>query len=71
MALADYRLCDVCNRKAFYDANLDYQDTEKGHPMHPDTVPVGLGAWAVLCLACTKTHRVTVERICALAEPSK
>lgn len=70
MALADYRLCDACRRKTFYDANLDYQETEEGHPMHPEMVPLGLGAWAVLCVDCAKTHRVTVERICAPAEPS-
>lgn len=26
MAAADYRLCDVCNGKAFYDSNLCYED---------------------------------------------
>lgn len=26
MAAADYRLCDVCNGKAFYDSNLGYED---------------------------------------------
>lgn len=26
MALADYRLCDVCGGKAFYDASLNYDD---------------------------------------------
>jgi len=26
MALCDYRLCDVCGRKAFYDAHLNYDD---------------------------------------------
>ncbi len=25
MAYADYRLCDVCDGKAFYDSNLDYE----------------------------------------------
>lgn len=25
MAAADYRLCDVCDGKAFYDANLNYE----------------------------------------------
>jgi len=25
MALADYRLCDVCCSKAFYDSNLNYE----------------------------------------------
>lgn len=26
MALADYRLCDVCGDRAFYDSNLNYED---------------------------------------------
>ena len=26
MAMADYRTCDVCGGKAFYDANLNYSD---------------------------------------------
>lgn len=26
MAMADYRLCDVCGEKAFYDARLNYDD---------------------------------------------
>lgn len=25
MALSDYRLCDVCDGKAFYDAHLSYE----------------------------------------------
>ena len=32
MAYADYRLCDVCEGKVFYDANLNYeQDSANGH----------------------------------------
>ena len=27
MARSDYRLCDVCGGKAFYDSNLNYRDT--------------------------------------------
>ena len=26
MARGDYRGCDVCDEKAFYDANLSYED---------------------------------------------
>lgn len=26
MAGSNYRLCDVCGRKAFYDANLNYSE---------------------------------------------
>jgi predicted amidophosphoribosyltransferase len=29
MALADYYLCDVCEAKAFYDANLNYDFDER------------------------------------------
>jgi hypothetical protein len=29
MALADYYLCDVCEGKAFYDANLNYDFDER------------------------------------------
>jgi hypothetical protein len=36
MALSDYRLCDVCEGKAFYDAQLSYDD---GPPQYRDTPP--------------------------------
>jgi len=48
MAAADYRLCDVCDRKTFYDADLDPDYTDR------------IGAWAVLCRECAKTHDVVV-----------
>jgi hypothetical protein len=34
MASADYRLCDVCGKKSFYDAELGYEDgaTKKRKP---------------------------------------
>ena len=41
MALRDYRLCDVCGCKTFYDANLDVS---------------AVGALVVLCQDCAKTH---------------
>jgi len=32
MALGDYRLCDVCDGKAFYDSRLNYGDgTDEWH----------------------------------------
>jgi hypothetical protein len=61
MAGADYRNCDVCGCKAFYDANLDYgnydRTDEDGYllPMH------NTGAWRVLCLDCAKTHFITIS----------
>ena len=30
MARADYKLCDVCSEKAFYDANLNYEQPGQG-----------------------------------------
>lgn len=59
MAMADYRLCDVCSGKTFYDANLDYQkpDAEHAHEwwLH------GVGDWAVICTKCSETHEVIVR----------
>jgi len=59
VALADYRLCDVCGCKAFYDATLEYQRYEDGEfrPSH------NCGVWAVLCVACAKTHTVSVVAV--------
>lgn len=30
MAYCDYRLCDVCGEKAFFDANLNYDSGDDG-----------------------------------------
>jgi len=58
MAAADYRLCDCCNGKVFYDSNLNYEYSEvlpSGH-MALDY----LGDWAVICSDCAKTHKTVV-----------
>lgn len=63
MSRADYRLCDVCDEKAFYDASLNYEHDKSG--------PTGLGYrldylgdWVVICEDCAKTHEcVVVERV--------
>lgn len=34
MAYADYRHCDVCDAKAFYDAGLDYDTKPPIAPAH-------------------------------------
>lgn len=70
MAFADYRLCDVCERKVFYDANLNYEFEQ---PKEPCLVLHGgkekhytlehLGDWSVLCDDCSKTHRTVIVRI--------
>lgn len=47
MAMADYRLCDVCGEKVFYDSNLNYETgpseygdhgpyRQAGEPQYPD-----------------------------------
>jgi hypothetical protein len=71
MALADYRLCDVCDGKAFYDSNLNYEfryratdlsdwtDAEKDRGYQLDY----LGDWKVLCAECSKTHKCVVVPI--------
>lgn len=84
MALADYRLCDVCDSKAFYDANLNYEIGGKGpdgkfvYPENPtrwagEADPHGvaldyLGDWAVICTDCAKTHKCIVVPIAAPKE---
>ena len=47
MAYADYTHCAVCDAKAFYDANVDWECQNSGEVQ-------------ALCLACFKTHEVKV-----------
>ncbi len=63
MALADYRLCDVCGNKCFYDAELSYDFDE-----HKPTGLYNLGDWACICNECAKTHKVVI--VPATASPS-
>ena len=68
MALADYRPCDKCGAKAFYDARLNYEVTKDreeehrvcGRPSHMKLE--NLGDWAVLCRDCAKTHRTAIVK---------
>jgi len=87
MAGADYRSCDVCGGKAFYDAQLNYDIGEKvnGKWTYSDTpykvagvgqgeYGVGLdyiGDWAVICTACAKTHRTAILPIEAALKETK
>ena len=53
MAMSDYKLCDVCGGKAFYDANiLDDRYVATWDPSETAD-PIGI---AVLCPECNKTH---------------
>jgi hypothetical protein len=68
MAAADYRLCDICNSKVFYDANLNYEINKSktgiryvgGEPSYQDLD--NLGDWAVLCKECAKTYRTYIVK---------
>lgn len=75
MALVDYRLCDVCGNKVFYDARLNYEQTGDSN----DTLRNGgemmqglsldyLGDWCVLCTDCARTHRCVIAPIGAAKE---
>lgn len=80
MAAADYRLCDVCDGKAFYDSNLSYEDPREAPDRGPFRVAgqeqgwgyrLGyLGDWAVLCTDCAKTHRTAILPIEAASVPT-
>lgn len=64
MALADYRLCDVCDHKVFYDANLNYERTRESPFYKLDY----LGDWAVICEDCAKTYKcVVIKRDAAIS----
>lgn len=56
MALADYKLCDLCERKAFYDAQLGYD-----FKSYPGTGLWNCGDWKVLCSSCAETHEVVIR----------
>lgn len=57
MAASDYRSCDICGCKTFYDAELQY-DFKK----YPETGLYNLGDWVCLCNECSKTYEVTIQR---------
>jgi len=50
MAYADYRLCDLCNAKTFYDAGLEYSGAELPR----------VGSLSVICCTCAESHRTIV-----------
>jgi hypothetical protein len=69
MAASDYRLCDLCGSKAFYDANLNYEiggDVEgsvrNSGLLMENTKLDYLGDWCVLCRECAKTHECRIVK---------
>ena len=72
MAMADYYLCDICESKCFYDANLNWEWVERDGPIPEDEMVRGkhlrlgyCGDMAAICLDCAKTHEVRVVEIAA------
>ncbi len=68
MALADYYLCDICEEKTFYDANLHYEDDgvhgQNFNPLTYHPWPTGrVGLMVVLCRDCAAKHSGAVENI--------
>jgi len=55
MAYADYLHCAVCDRKAIYDADLDYDSAS--NPEYG-----GLYDIAAICHKCAETHSIKIEK---------
>ena len=63
MALADYKLCDKCGQKAFYDSNLNYDFGTRNDPIPKEEMIRGehvrldyLGDWSVICRRCAEKY---------------
>lgn len=67
MALVDYRLCDVCDGKVFYDSNLNYEFQETEYVVFNEIDKKRgfkldyLGAWVVICDTCSETHEIVLK----------
>jgi hypothetical protein len=62
MAAADYWLCDRCNQKAFYDANLDYDDQKHTRRSDGRLLPARCGDAQVLCEDCAREYEVIIVK---------
>lgn len=69
MAGADYRLCDVCRSKTFYDSNLNYEQgpevkgsVRNAGSLMDNTSLDYLGDWVVICNRCTATHEIILRK---------
>jgi len=72
MASSDYRLCDVCGNKTFYDADLNYgkndyiKDQVSPRRVGKDVWDEHLeylGDWSVICNSCAKTHKTQIIKL--------
>lgn len=63
MALCDYARCDVCDGKAFYDANITDSRYCAAYDPTEDAEPIGI---AVLCSECNKKYKAIIVPITEL-----
>ena len=57
MAYVDYKHCDICDVKVFCDASLNYDFED-----YPLTGLYNLGDWKTICIDCSKTHEVVINK---------
>lgn len=55
MASADYKLCDKCRCKVFYDADISYSEEY--------CKDVDEGRIVALCRKCAETHKIVIINI--------
>ena len=65
MAMCDYALCDKCEGKAFYDANIHDPRYCATYDPTEDADPIGI---AVLCSECNKKYKAIIAPRTEMAE---
>ena len=65
MAMSDYCPCAVCRSKAYYDANLSFDDDNQS-PTTGFCIPDMAGDSVAICSRCIATHEIVVSPINAL-----
>ena len=55
MASCDYKLCDICSKKHFYDSDIYYPDSEYAKALENKTVKS-------ICDTCAKTHEIVIKQ---------
>lgn len=54
MASCDYKLCDICHRKHFYDSSIYDRDNEYAKALDKETVKS-------ICDTCAETHEIVIK----------
>jgi hypothetical protein len=60
MAGIDYRRCDVCGGKSFYDADLGYGSDQENLVIGTDYSLGFLGDWIVICRKCSGKYEARI-----------